>query len=121
MEPAEYQRLKAVWDKKLKKSGFVDIESENGMLKRWSIKFILDAKRPSVLYRDEYYRYASHYLFEYKFKCRQDKQIWRFHTEGYSLRETAAKMGLKFDQVRRVVDKVKASLFESIKRQANDA
>lgn len=90
-------KLQKEWAKKLKKSGFKDIEQDEFYLKRWSADFgrnrNLEDKDTSVkptkqeeqiLFKSkqDYYYYATHFLNEYEFKSMRDKTVWMYHSEG---------------------------------------
>lgn len=91
MSNSEYQKLKKKWYAKLEKSGFHDIEQDDGYgnLKDWSHRF---ARVDALHERQEYYIMASRFLNDYKFKNKRDYVIWLYHSEGLSYRDTAAVM-----------------------------
>jgi hypothetical protein len=87
----EFKDLQKIWNKKLERSGFEDIErkdsvgARSGRLKTHALKNIVDnytAEEFAV--KEEYYRLAGQFLHEYKFKSDKDKTIWRMHSEGIS-------------------------------------
>lgn len=102
-----YQELKDTWYKKLKKSGFEDIEQDNGLLKSWESHRVLkeSAKGHSVstiLQRVEskttYFRLAGQFLYDHTFETDLDRIIWTKHAEGMSKRaisQTLKKMRFK--------------------------
>ena len=77
----EFQELQKEWDRRLKESGFEDIEQRSGHLKKWSIKFTLDAEI-KMKAKEEYYRMAGHFLHEYKFANAVERRIWELHCQG---------------------------------------
>lgn len=89
----EYKKLESIWDKKLKDSGFEDIEQKDGNLKSWSKrKFWLNIKNTryedrKVSYdsEEEYYRMAGHFLYEYEFSSKREKLMWSLHAEGATM------------------------------------
>jgi len=123
------KKLIAEWDKKLKLSGFVDIEDrKTGLLKKcggdaswdpdwfddlssdfhaWEGKTVDGIKMGSKGYstfvwkqsQAEYYRLVSIYLHDKEFKTPREKQIWGYHAEGISHREIARKLSLTPRQV----------------------
>ncbi len=83
----DLKKLTAEWYKKLKDSGFKDVE----------VGFGPYTSKPLVVkvgHRDggpwepkaEYYRLALHFLNEWSFKNRLEETIWAYHTEGLSVR-----------------------------------
>lgn len=85
----EYDKLRAIWYKKLEKSGFQDIESDNYNLKIWSSKFARKESMLSWEAKAVYYQMAANFLNDYKFKTKREQNIWRYHSEGISCRNIA--------------------------------
>ena len=102
------------WYKKLKESGFKDIEHADGSLNVTnprSFHFKDEDLRQSV---QDYYCMAYHFLNAYKFISELDKVMWEYHTEGLSIRnivKTLNKAG--FDKVNRT------SVWKCIRRLEN--
>ncbi len=82
----EYEKLRAVWYKKLEKEGFSDIESDEYNLKVWSAKF---AKVSPEVYqaKEAYTHMATSFLNDYKFENPLERLIWEYHTEAISIRD----------------------------------
>lgn len=83
----DFKKLNAKWAKKLKESGFEDIEQDETHLNFWN------GSRLATLYTDEqfqarqeYYRIAGQFLHEYKFDSDLDRTIWEMHANGSSIR-----------------------------------
>lgn len=122
------QKLIAEWDKKLKESGFIDIEDrKTGFLKKcggdeiWdasvfeniSTEFVDGLYRGKKNYFDnkgystfvwkqsqaEYYRIASIMCHDGVFKTEREKQIWELHAEGLSYRQISKRIRLTVRQV----------------------
>jgi hypothetical protein len=77
----KFQALQAKWDKKLKESGFEDAEQRDGNLKWWSLDrhaFVKDRDAA----KEEYYRLAGHFLYDYKFPTEEERRVWELHSEG---------------------------------------
>lgn len=102
----DFAALTKEWDKKLKKSGFEDIEQPNGQLKTWSSQFYrptkthrgtVDEDKVAVLeLKSEYYRLAEHFLNQYKFESKYEKAAWKLHSEGKSYRTIVNSLKFKF-------------------------
>ncbi len=83
------------WYKKLKKSGFDDIEQDEDRLKKWassSFKGKINGARHNEKQaftdaKEEYYRRAGHFLYDHEFASAFQRRIWELHAEGKSLRE----------------------------------
>lgn len=97
-EKSDFKKLNKQWRDKLKKSGFEDVEQEDGNLKLWhSFRFmILEAKnsKDSLQNRVEnnkikefYYRVATKFLHTHKFKSAKERRIWELHCEGHGWRK----------------------------------
>lgn len=82
------EQLTKEWYAKLEQSGFSDIETADGYLKVWD-SFQLVRVRNAVRAEEqrEYYICAEHFLTNHKFDSDIQKQIWKAHSEGHSIRE----------------------------------
>lgn len=94
----ELSDLQKVWYKKLKKSGFNDLEYDEDTLKQYSSSKIYRGRLNGKDYVDQavsnhateaYYRLAGHFLHDYKFDSERERTIWFHHSEGKSFREIA--------------------------------
>lgn len=115
------------WDKKLKESGFEDIECrKTGLLKQWSGKIFygstlitddnfLDKINKinkkfgygSLTYKEsevEYFRLASQCLHDKEFKSEIHKNIWELHSDGFSYSEISTKLNITRRQVRYAIE-----------------
>lgn len=112
-----FEALQAMWDEKLRASGFEDIEDRRtGLLKAWSGKGAPNpygniqkkggGRYTSLVWKisqADYYRFAGHFLHAGKFKNKEHRNIWRLHCEGLSLSAIAKKLGLTQRQARYTV------------------
>lgn len=93
MDQKTLRALRREWDKKLKESGFEDIEdreSPREMLKSWhSTKFFYRFDEDRFLARKDYFELATQFLGTHRFESEIDREVWRLHTEGESLRKIA--------------------------------
>lgn len=85
----EYQKQKEIWYKKLKQSGFEDIESDENNLKEWSSKFARKKSLESMIAKQTYYNLATQFLNIFAFETELEKVVWTYHTEGISVRNIA--------------------------------
>lgn len=88
----ELKKLTKLWYKKLEKEGFQEIEQADGNLKVWhSHKFLRtsDGSVFSAPAKEEYFRSAGHFLHDHVFSNEAEKDIWKLHCEGLSIREIA--------------------------------
>lgn len=83
----EYDKLRAVWYKKLEKEGFQDIETDEHNLKSWSAKFASRKSQELWQAKEAYYYMATNFLNEYAFDSALEKTIWEYHTEAISIRD----------------------------------
>jgi len=109
------EKIRAKWQTRLVKSGFSDIEYNNGAL-RGALPgsfFAMHRGQDDHLQhnysgRAVYFQLASHWLRSNAArrltKC--DRAIWRAYTEGYYGTEIAHKMGLSRRQVARKIKKL---------------
>ncbi len=83
-----FKKLQALWDKKLKDSGFNDIESRSDSLIQWQDSFHQGYHTEITLQaKKDYYIAAEHFLNYYPFKNEAEVRIWALHSEGVSIRE----------------------------------
>lgn len=83
----KFEQLKAKWYKKLEKSGFEDIESDENNLKVWSSIFARKNSPEVWQARAEYYQMATNFLEDYKFSNDVEKIVWEYHSNGISMRD----------------------------------
>lgn len=122
MDPKQLKKLKALWEKKLKKSGFEDIEQKDGRLKAWhSHRFAVEAKKTVFEAKAEYYRKAEHFLNDAQFSSKKERRVWELHSQGVSERDIADSVGLFRSEVRDLLiplkEKFKQYLKNSIERK----
>jgi len=97
------KKLKDKWDKKLKDSGFIDIEKADGSLTVEVHPYTLDnAMRDN---RQTYYSTAQDFLNKTKFSTLLDYSVWKSHVDGVSFRDIARELGVTFYKVRNIVVK----------------
>lgn len=119
------QKLIKDWDRKLKESGFNDIEErDTDRLKSWAGNVALnneicDRSRKtdykhkygytSLTWKEsqeEYYRIAGQCLHEAEFKSEKHKIIWQLHCEGLTNKEIADKINAKKHQVKYAINRM---------------
>lgn len=86
---AEYRKAKRVWYRKLKATGFKDIEMENGGLRIWSRRLpalarapTLNVPQPFCEAKAQYYRLCGFFLHDWKFANALEREIWTIHCDG---------------------------------------
>lgn len=90
------------WYKKLKDSGFTDIENADGTLKNEvDPRTIASAM---VDNRGEYYRQATEYHLSHGFDTLTEERVWGLHCEGKSFRQIAEFLNLTFYNVRTIIN-----------------
>lgn len=86
-------KLYQTWNKKLKASGFEDVEepqSPREMLKRWHGHYFRTRMTPLEFdAKQTYYYLAEHFLTSHEFKTAREKKIWALHAEGRDARDIA--------------------------------
>lgn len=116
-----FKDLQRQWYKKLKKSGFDDIEKDEDNLKSWSSDFFRRHKTDHKEYHreynedkfkahEEYYRMAEEFLTNYHFENSTDRFIWSQHAEAVSIREIVRMLKVKR------IKSYKFKVHETIKR-----
>ncbi len=83
------QQLTAKWYKKAADSGFNDIETQDGDLKRPGLNNHKYYTTIGWEAKVSYYTMAEFFLNDYKFETTMDKVMWEYHSHGLSYREIA--------------------------------
>jgi hypothetical protein len=95
--------LQEKWYRKLRESGWVDIEKNNFLINYHSMKLsrectynsranrgeVSRATRAYQESRRQYYRIAAQFLYSHKFQHPLHKRIWQLHVNGVSQRDIA--------------------------------
>ncbi len=85
----EFKKLQKTWYKKLKDTGFEDLETPDGFPKQLSGNYFSLRHNPERFeFQATYYRNAGYFLHRYKFKNDLERKIWEFHANGVSIRDT---------------------------------
>lgn len=105
-----FEQLKAEWYGKLKRSGFKDIEDDQGRLIAYSSDFHKPPTHDIRLYTiissngineltalarsssEEYFRLAEHFLNSYDFPSIRHRLVWELHTNGISERRISVQL-----------------------------
>lgn len=87
----DYRKLQAEWDRKLKKSGFEDIEQRNGEFKNRVTSNGSPSRLDPATFEawQTYYRLAGQFLHEHQFDSPIERQIWELHADGLSAHKIA--------------------------------
>lgn len=116
MSKADYEKLRAVWYKKLEQSGFEDIEQDEDNLKVWSSRYARKSYVRTIPARVAYREAAEDFLRDYKFESELDKVIWEYHVEAVSIRDMSATLnkalGIKTtrNSVHKTIKRLKAAM-----------
>lgn len=87
-ESEEFKALNKRWKKKLKASGFKEIELGDDELVRYSYH-LTQAYREGTA---DYYLKASEFLLTHTFKNKTDRLIWSLHADGRSCRQISSEL-----------------------------
>ena len=111
MDPKELKKLQVEWQKKLKKSGFVDAENTYGELKSYhSFHFNHPTTNWDLPNRAEYYHRCEHFLNTHKFDTEDERRIWTLHSNGDSTREISRKLKMSRIKATEILNKLKAKM-----------
>lgn len=83
----EYEKLRAVWYKKLESEGFEDIEQDEDNLKVWSSQFRRKKSVDTWQAKAAYYYMAENFLREHTFENNLDRIVWEYHSNAISIRD----------------------------------
>ncbi len=85
----EFKKLQKTWYKKLKDTGFNDLETESGLSKQNVGTYFYNVYHPDRFeFQAEYYRRVGYFLHTHKFKNTFERRIWELYAEGVTIRET---------------------------------
>jgi hypothetical protein len=115
----EFLKLQKNWAKKLKESGFEDLEPREGDKLPGEINVRRENARPlRILSTLEYYSQASKFLWDFNFKTEREKQIWLYYSEGKTYREIAVIMGDKSHMlIHKTINEIKPIFLTYVKAQ----
>lgn len=109
VKPQDYKGFKQInqeWQKKLKQSGFEDIENKDRdrplINPIWRNKKIKDFEAIQ-----EHFIQATHFLIEGKFESDIEKKIWKAYTDGLSVRKIIPLVQKSKTTVQYYIDKVR--------------
>lgn len=125
MNKQQLKQLQKKWYKKLKDTGFNDIEdtdSVNEMLKTWDSHYFIYVTTPEQFQaRSDYYDRCSTFLNEHKFLTKLDKKIWELHSEGIPLRTAAKQVNKSVAFVFKATRRLRAAMNGVVVRKATEA
>lgn len=106
------KNLIAQWDKKLKESGFHDIESRaTGQLTDWHHWYFQERYTiEEYAAKARYYELATQLLYEYPFVNNRERKIWEMHANGAVIHDIAKAVGLSYQPVHRIVARIAACI-----------
>lgn len=85
----QFEQLKAKWYKKLEKTGFKDVETDEDNLKEWDSSIFLRYSQHTSAARQEYFILAGQFLNSHNFASKKEKLIWSMHADGLTFQEIA--------------------------------
>jgi predicted transcriptional regulator len=106
------KNLKKKWYKKLKDAGFVDIEDADGNLRSSASRFSYLYSPAEFREIEMYYQVAQALLHTEYLPVGRDREIWRLHADGLTVREIARLMSVDKDTVNRVINDIKRRYIE---------
>ena len=92
MDNESYKKLKKKWYKKLRDSGFVDIEAGQPP----NDKYFRTRLKNNASATLHYFRLARNFYSHYNFASNSDQALWFWHSEGASMRQIIKKYRKKF-------------------------
>lgn len=118
----EYDKARAIWYAKLRKSGFEDIEQDDDNLKAWSCKIVGYQPGVVVNQKETYYYLATQYLNYHQFEVALERSVWMYHADGLYPREIAdtlnkLKIKISKSKVWNIIKKHKTRMLTNYKRR----
>jgi len=114
----ELNKLQAKWYKKLKATGFDELEYKDGSIKSCAPPSARKTHRAFIFQQStqEYYYMATHFLNDYKFESTKERNIWEYHANGLSVRSISR----IFNKLKFTEGYGKSTIFNIIKRLEAD-
>lgn len=108
MKDQSFKALQQKWYRKLKRSGFVDIEAPQyqHMKAKESTWHILNWDPEDAASIQRYYELARQMLHEHPFSSNKEKLVWKCHSEGMSYNAIAGRTELSIDFVRGIIERL---------------
>lgn len=90
----QLKKLKALWERKLLKSGLVSVERPNGTLINFDSHRLRNMNPDSATLeaRQRYYELARQFFNDHYFDTAIEKEVWRLHSEGFTIKEIVKKV-----------------------------
>lgn len=115
-KPSSLKELQDKWYKKLEKSGFQDIESDEDNLKVWSSVFFARHSIEQIQAKQAYYQMATNFLEDNNFENKRDRIIWEYHANGISYRDISkvlkrVRIKLSHTAVQNIVHKLQVAMY----------
>jgi len=98
------KRLQAAWDRKLRASGFVDIERPNGRLRDdASLEYARSKSREQIEASIKYYAWARSCVWLVAWPSLAHERVWRAHADGWGRGRIALELGFGEGRIRRLL------------------
>lgn len=104
LKSKEFKDLKDRWYKKLKKSGFVDIEEDEKRLLEYHNTKYSSSDPLAFSSQQRYFELAGQLLHSFPFKSSEQRTIWTLHCEGKTVRSIGKRVDRSTFYVRSVID-----------------
>lgn len=92
--------MQHLWYKKLKDTGFIDAETPDGHLKDYpALRLHRDYGEHLFNDKQDYFRVASEFYWQHSFQSQLERNIWKLHCIGFSLREIAFALRTKENKI----------------------
>jgi len=118
---ADLLKLRREWAKRLKDSGFHDIESFAETIEKADSYRLNASKGARSAKQDEdaangesYYRAAGIFLHQYQFACETDRTVFALWAEGASYRDIGRRVGMAASTVHKVLHRLRLALDAAI-------
>lgn len=123
-ETKQFKKLNKVWAKKLKKSGFEDIEefdSPRELLKSYDdFYFVKRATAGTFDDTQRYYELVRQMLHTHEFDSKRERSVWTMHSEGIDLISISKKLRISLWSVKSIVKKLRSMVVKDAKKTLED-
>jgi hypothetical protein len=122
-----FKQIQNKWYKKLQEDGFEDIEKNEHELKTYSNVLTKSENNRRIAGpingKEAYYKLATWFVNDYKFKSNLEKVIWEYHSNGLSIRnisrvlQTAKVSSKTKDQIWFIIVRLRKAMFKFYEEQ----
>lgn len=99
----KFKKLQSVWEEKLKGSGFVDVETEDGKLKQNSGNSYRTTNHEIIESKQRYFELLGQGVHEEEFVNEMHRIVMQQRADGIRVKDIARNVGRHTDNIRKIL------------------